>query len=246
MRNIWIVFKRELKAQFNSMLAYVFIIIFVVLSMALTFWFRDFFDPNAQDASLEFTFFLWPPWLLMFLAPAVGMRLWSEEQRSGTIELLLTMPVATWQAIVGKYLAAVAVIGVALLCSLPIVFTVVYLGDPDNGTVWAGYIASFCYGAACLAITCAVSALTRSMVACLIISSALCFLLLLVGFPNVQDFFSDWLGGSIADSIASFSMYSHYNDMKRGVIAAENIAYFASLVGFGLFVTSVVIRSKRA
>ena len=246
LRNIWIIFKRELKAQFNSMLAYVFIVIFVVLAMAMTFWFDDFFDPLAQDASLEFSFFRWPPWLLMFLAPAVGMRLWAEEHRTGTIELLLTMPVATWQAIVGKFFAGLAVIAVAIACSFPIVITVAYLGDPDDGTLWAGYIATLCYGAACLAITCAISALTRSMVACLIISVTVCFLLLLVAIPPVQEWFIDTFGGGFAQAVASFSMLGHYTDMKRGVIGLDNLTYFASVVAFSLFVTSVAIRTKRS
>lgn len=246
MRNIWIVFKRELKAQFNSMLAYVFIVIFVVLAMAMTFWFRNFFDPQAQDASLEFTFFMWPAWLLMFLAPAVGMRLWSEEHRTGTIELLLTLPVATWQAIVGKYLAGLAVIGIAIACSFPIVITVAYLGDPDNGTVWGGYIATFLYGAACLAITCGVSALTRSIVACLIVSVTICFLLLLIAIPPVQGFFADTFGGGFSDAIASFSTFEHYDQIKRGVVSLPNLVFFASLVGFSLFVTAVAIRTKRS
>ncbi len=246
LRNIWIVFKRELKAQFNSMLAYVFVVIFVVLSMALTFWFRNFFDPNAQDASLEFSYFMWPAWLLMFLAPAVGMRLWSEEHRTGTIELLLTMPVATWHAIVGKFLAGLAVITIAVAASFPIVITVAYLGDPDNGTVWGGYLATFFYGAACLAITCAVSALTRSVVACLIISVTICFVLLLIAVPPVQDYFSDVLGGGASEAISSFSMFSHYNEMKRGVVSLPNLVFYLSMVGFCLFATSVVIKSKRA
>ncbi len=246
MRNIWIVFKRELKEQFNSMLAYVFIVIFVLLSMALTFWFRNFFDPNAQDASLEFTYFMWPAWLLMFLAPAVGMRLWSEEYRTGTIELLLTMPVAAWHAIVGKFFAGLAVIGVAIACSFPIVITVAYLGDPDNGTIWGGYIATFCYAAACLAITCAVSAFTRSVVACLIVSVTLCFMLLLIAVPPVQDYFTDVFGGGVSEAISSFSMFSHYNEMKRGVVSFPNLVFYVSLVSFCLFLTSVGIRAKRS
>lgn len=246
LRNIWIVFKRELKAQFNSMLAYVFIVIFVVLSMAMTFWFRNFFDPNAQDASLEFSFFMWPAWLLMFLAPAVGMRLWSEEHRTGTIELLLTMPVAAWHAIVGKFFAGLAVIAVAIACSFPIVITVAYLGDPDNGTVWGGYFATLCYGAACLAITCAVSAFTRSLVACLIVSVTICFVLLLLAVPPVQDYFTDVLGGGVSEAISSFSMFSHYNEMKRGVISLPNVVFYGTLVSFCLFLTSVVIKSKRS
>ncbi len=244
LRNIWIVFKREFFAQFNIMLGYVFIVIFVALAMAMTFWFgrENFF----QDASLERTFFQWPPWLLLFLAPAVGMRLWSEEHRTGTIELLLTTPIPTWNAIVGKYLAGLAVIGIAVLCTFPIIITVTNLGDPDDGTLWAGYLAMVLYGAACLAITCAISALTRSIVACLIISMAICFKLMLIGFPPVQDFLIDNLGASFAEMLASFSNFSHYNDMIRGVIRLDNILYYVSLIGFSLFVTSVAIQSKRA
>lgn len=244
LRNIWIVFRRELKAQFNSMLAYVFIVIFVVLSMGLTFWLpqRDFF----ANAALQDTFFVWPPFLLMLLAPAVGMRLWSEEHRAGTIELLLTMPLPSWQAIVGKYLAGLAVIAVGIACTFPIVVTVSRLGDPDNGALWGGYIATFLYGAACLAITCGVSALTRSMVACLIISVAICFFLLLVGHPSVQTFFVDNLGTGFANTASSFSNYAQYIEINRGVIRLDNVLYYVSVVVFSLFVTSVAISAKRS
>ena len=158
----------------------------------------------------------------------------------------ITMPIATWQAIVGKFLAGLAVIAAAIACSFPIVITVSYLGDPDNGAVWAGYIATLCYGAACLAITCAVSALTRSMVACLIISVTLCFLFLLAAIPPVQSWIIDTFGGGFAQVVASFSMLSHFNDMKRGVIGLENVTYFLSVIIFSLFVTSVAIRTKRS
>ena len=246
LKYINIVFKRELKAQFNSMLAYVFIVIFVLLSMSLTFLLDDFFAPNAQDASLEFSFFRWPMWLLMFLAPAVGMRLWAEEQRTGTIELLLTMPISVWHAIVGKFLAALTVITIAILCTFPVVMTVSYLGDPDNGTIWGGYIACIFYGAGALAITCAVSALTRSSVACLIIALSICFGQLLIAIPPVLEYAADNWGGGIADILGSLGTWSHYTEMKRGVISLANVVFYLSLVGFCLFLTSVVIKSKRA
>ena len=245
-KNIWIVYNRELKAQFNSMLAYVFIVIFVLLSMSLTFLLDDFFAPNAQDASLENTFFRWPMWLLMFLAPAVGMRLWSEEQRTGTIELLLTMPLAVWHAIVGKYLAALSVITIAILFTFPVVITVAYLGDPDNGTVWGGYLACIFYGGGALAITCAVSALTRSSVACLIIALSLCFGQLLIAIPPVLEYAADNWGGAVADVLGSLGTWAHYTEMKRGVISFSNVVFYLSMIGFCLFLTSVVIKSKRS
>ena len=244
-RNIWIVYKRELKSHFNTMLAYVFIVIFVALVMALMFLIADFFNPNRQDAALAGPFFSWHPWLFIILAPAVGMRLWSDEHRTGTIELLLTMPIAPWHAIMGKYLAALSVIAFALLGTFPAVITVAYLGDPDNGAIWAGYIASLLLAAGCLAITCAVSAFTRSLISSLVVSVALCFVLILIGSTPATVFITDVVSGGFAEFIASFSMMSHFEDMVRGVISLNNFVFYVSLIGFCLFLTSTIINTKR-
>ena len=243
-KNIFIVFKRELAGHFNSMLAYVFICMFVVLSMVMAFFFGGFIE--NQQATLAQSFFLWHPWLFMILPPAVGMRLWSEENRTGTVELLLTMPVAPWYAIVGKYLAAVAVIFLAILGTFPIVLTVERLGDPDWGPIWTGYLGSFLVASAGVAITCAVSAFTRSLVTCLVVSVVLCFALTLIGFSRTTDVLSDHIGGTMAGFFAGFSVMKHHTEMLRGVVTLQNMVFFASMIGFCLFVTSIVIRSRRS
>lgn len=242
--NIFIIFKRELSGHFNSMLAYVFMFIFVALSMLMAFFFGGFIE--YQQASLAQSFFFWHPWLFMFLGPAVGMRLWSEENRSGTIELLLTMPVAPWHAIVGKFLAAAAVIFMAIVMTFPIVITVGFLGDPDWGPIWTGYLASFLVAISCVAVTCAVSAFTRSLVACLVVSVALCFALTLIGFSRTTEILTDHLGGGVAGFLAGFSVMKHFQEMTRGVVTLQNIVFYLSLIGFCLFITSVVIRTKRS
>jgi ABC-2 type transport system permease protein len=243
LRNIKVVFKRELTAYFASPLAYVFIFIFVVLAMFLTFVVFNWLQ--RQDASLDL-FFQMHPWLFMILGPAIGMRLWSEEHRQGTIELLLTMPVTAWQAITGKFIAACVVVAAALVLTFPIVWTVNYLGDPDMGRIFSGYLGSFLTGCTTIAITCVVSAFTRSQVACLVVSVCICFLLTMVGLPPVLDFFRDsdmkWLGATLEQS----SLLSHLFRMADGAFAFQSAVYFVSVIAFCLYATSVIIRSKRA
>src|SRR5438094_1199584 len=170
MRNIITIAKRELRGYFSSPVAFVFIVIFLLLSGFFTFMVGGFFERG--QANLD-TFFAWHPWLYLFLVPAVGMRMWSEERRLGTIELLLTMPVTPWQAILGKFLAAWAVVGLALLLTFPVWITVNYLGHPDNGVIFASYIGSFLMGGAYLAITAMTSATTRNQVVAFIVSVVL-------------------------------------------------------------------------
>ncbi|MCX6124139.1 MAG: ABC transporter permease subunit, partial [Proteobacteria bacterium] len=167
MKNVFTIFKREFFGYFNSPVAYVILVIFVLAAQGFTFFFGNFLDQG--DASLARPFFMWHPWLYIVLAPAVGMKLWSEEYRLGTLELLMTMPIAPWQSILGKYLAAAVVWAIALLLTFPIVWTVFYLGNPDLGPILSAYVASYCYALSCLAVTCAVSAFTRSQVICFII-----------------------------------------------------------------------------
>ncbi len=242
-RNIFVVFKRELMAYFGSALAYVFIFIFLILSMFLCFVLGRFLE--AGDASLEFSFFQFHPWLFMILGPAIGMRLWSEEHRQGTIELLLTMPLSTWQAIVGKFLAACVVVVVALVLSFPVVWTVNYLGDPDMGKIVSGYIGSFLVGSATIAITCVISAFTRSQVTCLVVSVATCFFLVLLGFPVVLEFAKVKMPWAV-DFMDAFSLTSHSMRMSNGLLRLDTVMYFLGLIAFCLYATSVVIRSKRA
>lgn len=243
-RNILVIYKRELAGHFNSILAYVLIFIFVLLSMIMGFVLGAFLDRG--DASLAASFLIWQPWLFLLIGPAVGMRLWSEEHRTGTIELLLTMPVAPWQAILAKFLASCTVILAALAMTFPIVITVCYLGDPDVGAIFTGYVASFLVASSMVAIACAVSAFTRSLVACLVVSFAICFALTLIGFDPITEAITDLMGGTVGEALSRLSMMSHFQDMARGAISLSNVVYFVSLIGFCLFVTSVVIRSKRS
>src|SRR5215467_8283179 len=184
--NIKTIAKRELAAYFTSPLAFVFIVIFLLLCGFFTFMVGGFFERG--EASLSASFFLWHPWFYLFLVPAVGMRLWAEERRVGTLELLLTMPITTWQAIVGKFLASWIFLGLALLLTFPIVITVNYLGSPDNGVIFAGYIGSWLMAGAYLAISCITSAMTRNQVVSFIVSVVLCLFLILAGFQPVIDF----------------------------------------------------------
>jgi ABC-2 type transport system permease protein len=247
-KNILTVFKREVFGYLTSPMAYVFIAIFVALNMAFGFLFSNFLKKG--DASLV-DFFMWHPWFYMLIGPAMGMRLWSEEQRLGTMELLMTFPIAVWEVIVGKFLAAASILFLALLMTFSMVVTVHRLGDPDNGLILCGYMGSFLVGASSLAITCAVSAFTRSQVACLIISFFINLLLILCGFGPIQEFISKLvvMGVSfepLAQPLALGGYLYHSNLLGQGLFKLQSLVYFASLIGFSLFLTSVIIRSKRS
>ena len=242
-RNIWIVFKRELASHFSSGLAYVFIAIFVGLSTSLTFLLGNFF--TLKEASLN-SFFVFHPWLFIILGPAIGMRLWTDEQRTGTIELLLTMPVKPWHAITGKFFASAVIIALALAMTFPMAIMVAQLGDPDGGIIWLSYIGSFLLGVSCLAVTCAVSAFTRSLVACLVVSVSICFALVLLGLPDTFRFLSQNVGETLADAAKSLSITGDYYEIITGLLRYRALLFYASLIGFCLFLTSVVIRTKRS
>lgn len=244
MRNIWTVFKRELLAFFNSPVAYVIIIAFLLLSGAFAFGFGYLIE--GGDASLSESFFVWHPWFFVVLAPAVGMRQWADENRLGTIELLLTMPVNPWQAIVGKYLASCAVWLVALAATFPIWWTVNYLGEPDNGSIIAGYLGSFLVCATCLAITTAVSASTRNQVVCLIVSVVICLGLAVIGFEPIVQLLSKSLDPSMVSFITSFGFFTHFADITRGVLVLRDVVYFLSIIVASLIATSAILRANRA
>jgi ABC-2 type transport system permease protein len=241
------IFKREFFSYFNSPVAYVILVIFLFAALGMAFLFGRFLDSN--NASLTQSFFVFHPWIYFVLAPAVGMRLWSEEQRLGTLELLMTMPISPWHAIIGKFIAAAAVWLVALVLTVPIVITVTYLGDPDPGPVWTGYVASYCYALGCLAITSAVSAFTRSQVVCFIVSVALCFLLTIIGWQPVKDgmlkFFPDFLHWAVS-GVAYTCFTDHFYQMTKGILQLEDIVYFASVVVLSLIVTHAAIKAKSA
>jgi len=178
--------------------------------------------------------------------PAVGMRLWAEERRSGTLELLLTMPVAPWQAIVAKFLASWAFLAVALALTFPAVITVNVLGDPDNGMIVAGYLGSFFLAGAYLAISCMTSAMTRNQVVAFILSVVLCLFLILAGFNPVTDLLVRWASPAVVDTVAAFSVITHFDGFQRGVIDTRNLFFFLSVIGFALFATGVIIRGHRS
>jgi ABC-2 type transport system permease protein len=243
MKAVWTIAKRELVAYFTSPVAYIFLVIFLLLTGFFTFTAGSFFERG--EASLA-AFFGWHPWLFLVLVPAVGMRVWAEERRSGTIELLLTLPIAPWQAIVAKFLASWAFLAVALLLTLPAVVTVNLLGSPDNGIIAAGYLGSLLLAGAYLAITCMTSAMTRNQVVALILSVVICLFLILAGFKPVTDLLTRWASPALVDTVAAFSVVTHFDGFQRGVIDARDLLFFLSVIGFALFATGVVIRGHRA
>ena len=243
MKPIWTIAKRELSAYFTSPVAYVFLVIFLLLTGFFTFTAGSFFERG--EASLA-AFFGWHPWLFLVLVPAVGMRVWAEERRSGTMELLLTMPIAPWQAIVAKFLASWAFLAVALLLTFPAIITVNLLGSPDNGIIVAGYFGSLLLAGAYLAVTCMTSAMTRNQVVALILSVVICLFLILAGFNPVTDLLARWASPAFVDAVAAFSVVTHFDAFQRGVIDARDLLFFLSVIGFALFATGVIIRSHRS
>jgi gliding motility-associated transport system permease protein len=242
--NIKTITKRELNAYFTSPLAYVFIVIFLLLSGFFTFMIGGFFERG--QAALTQPFFTWHPWFYLFLVPAVGMRLWAEERRVGTMELLLTMPITSWQAIVGKFLASWLFLALALALTFPLVITVNYLGHPDNGVIFAGYIGSWLMAGAYLAISCITSAITRSQVVSFIVSVVVCLFLILAGFEPVVRLLSTWAGPALVNVVAACSVITHYNNFEKGVVDSRDIIFFLSLIVFSLFTTAVILRNHRA
>jgi ABC-2 type transport system permease protein len=243
MRVIRTIVKRELASYFTSPVAYVFLVIFLLLTGFFTFTAGNFLERG--EASLA-AFFGWHPWVYLVLVPAVGMRLWAEERRSGTMELLLTMPVAPWQAIVAKFLASWLFLALALALTFPAIVTVNLLGDPDNGMIAAGYLGSLLLAGAYLAITCMTSAMTRNQVVAFILAVVVCLFLILAGFNPVTDLRVRWASPAVVDTIAAFSVVTHFDGFQRGVIDARDLVFFLSIIGFALFATGVIIRGHRA
>ena len=241
--NIRGIMKRELGGYFTSPIAYVFLVIFLLLTGFFTFTVGNFFERG--EASLV-SFFTWHPWLYLFLVPAVGMRLWSEERRLGTLELLLTLPITTWQAIVGKFLASWLFLALALALTFPVVITVNWLGDPDNGVIFAGYIGSLLLAGGYLAISCMTSAMTRNQVISFILSVMICLFLILAGYTPVTDLLTRFANPVVVQTIASFSVMTHFEGFQRGVLDTRDVIFFASMIGFALFTTGVIIRNQRA
>jgi ABC-2 type transport system permease protein len=243
MRNVALILRRELASYFATPLAYVFILIFLVLANAFTFYVGGFFQLGQADLR---PFFMFHPWLYLFLIPALTMKLWAEERKSGSIELLMTLPVKVWEAVLGKYLAAWIFTGIALALTFPIWITVNYLGSPDNGVIFASYLGSLLLAGGFLAIGSCMSALTRNQVVAFILGVAACFVLLLAGYPLVLDAFRGWAPEMLIEAIASLSLLTHFQSITRGVLEARDILYFAMLIGFFLFTTAVAIDLRKA
>jgi len=235
--------RRELKSYFATPVAYVFIVIFLMLSGTFTFYLGGFYERGQADLR---PFFNYLPWLYLFLIPAISMRLWAEERKSGTIELLMTLPITPAQAVLGKFLAAWAFTALALMLTFPIWITVNYLGDPDNGTIVAAYIGSLLMAGGFLAIGACLSAFTRNQVIAFVLTVVICFGFLLAGFPLVLDAFSGWAPQFLVDGIASLSFLSHFADISRGVIDLRDIIYFALVMGAFLYANMIVLRWKQA
>jgi ABC-2 type transport system permease protein len=243
MRQTWIIAKRELYAYFATPMAFVFIAIFVAMTGAFTFYIGRFFDRN--QASLE-AFFSFHPWLYLLLVPAVAMRLWAEERKTGTIEQLLTLPITTVDAVVGKFLAAWIFCGIALVLTAPMWLTVNVLGDPDNGVIAVGYVGSFLMAGAFLAIGTCMSALTRNQIIAFIGGAVVCFLFTLSGLDLVLNFFRLWAPEAVVSTIASFSFLTRFEALSRGVIEIRDVVYFLSLMAFWLFATVVAVDHKKS
>jgi len=243
MNNIMAIFKREFSAYFSTPVAYVFIVIFLFLTGVFTFYIGAFYERNQAD--LE-PFFSFHPWLYLFLIPAISMRLWSEERKTGTIELLMTLPIAIHEAVIGKFLAAWCFTTVAVVLTFPMWITVNYLGRPDNTVILASYFGSLLMAGGFLAIGSCISALTRSQVIAFVISIVICFLFLLSGFPLVLDFFRGWAPQAVVSAVASFSFLTHFESIKKGVIDVRDLVYFLALISFWLYANVVVIESRKA
>ncbi|MBC8243212.1 MAG: ABC transporter permease subunit [Verrucomicrobia bacterium] len=243
MKSIWTITKRELAGYFNSPVAYVFLVIFLLMTAAFTFLIGQFIDRG--QANLQ-AFFMWHPWIYLFLVPAVGMRLWSEERRLGTMELLLTMPITLWHCIIGKFLASWLFLTLALVMTFPIWITVNYLGNPENSVIVASYIGSFFLAGAYLSITSMTSAFTRNQVISFILSVVICLFLVLCGWPPVTDVVETLAPRSIVEFVAAFSVMPGIEQFNNGQIDSRAVIYFLSVIGFPLFATSVIIRGLRA
>lgn len=236
------VFRREFRSYFSTPVAIVFIVIFLMFSGIFTFYVGQFYEREQADLQ---SFFIYHPWLYLFLMPAIAMRLWAEERKSGTIELLLTLPMRLSSVVIGKFLAAWAFTGVALVLTFPIWISVNYLGQPDNGVILAGYLGSFLMAGAYLAVGAAISATTKNQVVAFVISVAVCFLFIASGLPIVLDFFEGWAGPTLLKTIAGFSFLQRFEGVREGVIELRDFIYFASFIGFWLFMNMVIVDAKR-
>jgi ABC-2 type transport system permease protein len=237
------IFRREFVAYFATPLAYVFILIFLALAGAMTFYVGGFFERGQADL---YSFFIFHPWLYLFLVPAVAMRLWAEERRTGTIELLMTLPVTTWQAVLGKFLAAWLFTGVALVLTFPMWITVNYLGEPDHGVILASYLASWLLAGAFIAIGSCMSALTKNQVIAFVLGAVACFLFLMSGVDLVLSPLRTILPPFAIELVANFSFLFHFNELAKGVVGAASALFFATVTSLALVVNALVVELEKS
>jgi ABC-2 type transport system permease protein len=242
-RNTLTICRRELAGYFATPLAYVFIVIFLLLAGVLTFFVGNFFERDQADLQAFFTFH---PWLYLVLIPAVSMRLWAEERKSGTIELFLTLPIRLSEAVIGKFLAAWFFVGIALALTFPFWLTVVFLGDPDNGVILASYIGSWLMAGAILAIGAALSAATKNQVIAFVVTAALVFVLIAAGTQTVLGLFGGWAPEALVHAIAAASLFGHFTAVTRGVLDLRDLFYFVSIIVAFLGANAVIVDLTKA
>jgi ABC-2 type transport system permease protein len=241
--NVSIICRRELASYFATPLAYVFIVIFLVLAGVLTFFVGDFFERGQADLQSFFTFH---PWLYLMLIPAVSMRLWAEERKSGTIELFLTLPIRLSEAVLGKFLAAWLFVGIALALTFPFWLTVLFLGNPDNGVIAASYLGSWLMAGAILAIGAAVSAATKNQIIAFIVTASVVFVLIAAGTPTVIGLFEGWAPETVIHAVAGTSLFGHFTATTRGVLDLRDLFYFLSLIVAFLGANAVLVDLMKA
>jgi len=236
MRALTAITAREFAGYFTTPLAFVFIIVFLLANGLATFYLGAYFAMGQADLT---SFFMFHPWLYLFFLPAISMRLWAEERRNGSIELLLTLPIPLTAVVIGKYLAALAFSALALALTFPIWLTVNYLGEPDNGVIFASYVGSLMLAGGYLAIGSCLSALTRNQVIAFVISVVVCFLFTVSGAPLVLELFDGWAPQALIETLAGFSLLTHFRAITGGVIDMRDVMFFATLIGVFLMATVI-------
>jgi ABC-2 type transport system permease protein len=241
--NVRIILRRELESYFVTPIAYVVLVFFLFMANGLGFWFGGLYEREQADMQPYFTFI---PWFYVFLIPALSMRLWAEERRSGTIELLLTQPVTLWQAVLGKFLAAWLMVGIALLLTVPVWLTINFLGNPDNGTILASYLGALIMAAGFLGVGSFASSITKNQLIAFLVSGAICFLLVIIGFPMVTDWMRNYVPLWLADAISSLSFYTHFANITKGVLDLRDLLFFALFTIFFLLASTVVLDARKS
>jgi ABC-2 type transport system permease protein len=243
LKSVRFIMRRELAGYFSTPIAYVVLVIFLLLANWFAFWTGALYERGQADLAPLFTFL---PWLYLFLIPAVSMRLWAEERRSGSIELLLTQPVTLWQAVLGKFLAAWLFIGIALALTFPAWVTVNVLGDPDNGAIFAAYLGCFFVAAGFLAVGSFTSSITKNQLIAFLLAAAVCVVLLMAGFPAVINLVQRWAPAWLVDGVASLSFLTHFENITKGVLDLRDVLYYALVTVFFLLASTVVLESRKS